>query len=60
VSTSPIFSTFVTGYNNLTVTGMHSQQVTGLVTGTTYYFRVRYVTSCGTSVNSNTRTVVTL
>lgn len=60
VSTSPSFSTFVTGYNNLTVNyTMNYKAVSGLTSGTTYYYRVRRVTSCGTSANSNVMTVTT-
>jgi hypothetical protein len=40
VSTSSTFSTFVSGYNGLSVAGT-SQAVTGLTDGTTYYYRVR-------------------
>ncbi len=53
VSTNSAFSGFVNGYNNLTVTGTN-QLIAGLTIGTTYYYRVRGVTSSGaTSVNSN-------
>ena len=40
VSTSSGFSSFVSGYNGLSVTGT-SQAITGLSAGTTYYYRVR-------------------
>ncbi|MBJ7427349.1 MAG: cadherin-like beta sandwich domain-containing protein, partial [Bacteroidia bacterium] len=40
VSTSSTFSSFVSGYNGLSVSGT-SQSVTGLSSGTTYYYRVR-------------------
>ena len=59
VSTSNTFSTFVSGYNNLTVPGYIYQSVTGLSPNTTYYYRVRCVNPYGTSGNSNTITVVT-
>lgn len=58
VSTSNIFSSFVSGYNDLTV-GSGSAVVTSLAAATTYYFRVRAVSSTGTSGNSNIITVVT-
>jgi hypothetical protein len=58
VSLNPSFSSFVVGYNNLTV-NFSLQSVNGLTTGTTYYYRVRRVTSCGTSANSNVVTVTT-
>jgi Leucine-rich repeat (LRR) protein len=56
VSTSNTFSSFVAGYNNLSVTGT-SQPVTGLTAGTAYYYRVRSVSACGTSTNSNIITI---
>lgn len=56
VSLSNSFSSFVSGYNDLTV-GSTSQSVTGLEPNTTYYYRVRAVNSSLTSSNSNTVTV---
>ncbi len=58
VSTSNTFTTFVTGYNNLTVTGLY-QAVTGLAVSTNYYYRVRAYNTAGTSGNSGTITVTT-
>jgi len=45
------FSTFVAGYNNLTVSGT-SVMVTGLSPGTTYTYRIRSFNSTATSANS--------
>jgi len=59
VSTNNEFSSFVTGYNNLTVNGTN-QSVTGLIAGTTYYYRVRAINANGTSSNSNIITVLTV
>ena len=49
---------FVPGYNNLSVAGT-SQSVTGLASGTTYYYRVRTAAASCTSANSNVITVTT-
>jgi phosphodiesterase/alkaline phosphatase D-like protein len=60
VSTSSTFSTFLTGYQNLNVGNVISRSVTGLITKTTYFYRVRASDSGGTSVNSNVVSVKTL
>src|SRR5205809_679811 len=60
VSTSSAFSTFVTGYQNLSVGNVISRSVSGLSAGRTYYYRVRAHTSGGTSVNSNVISVTTV
>jgi hypothetical protein len=59
VSTSSSFSTFVSGYNNLSVGNVLSKAITGLTASTTYYYRVRASNSAGTSGNSNIITVTT-
>ncbi len=51
--------TFVSGYNNLAVSGT-SQSVTGLSPNTSYYYRVRATNTNSTSANSSTITVLTL
>ena len=54
VSTSSIFSSFVSGYNGLSVAGT-SQTVTGLSPATNYYYRVR---ANKTSVTGDRKSVV--
>lgn len=51
VSTSPTFSTFLSGFNNLTVNNT-SKLVDGLSPGSQYYYRVRAFTASATSANS--------
>lgn len=59
VSSTSDFSSFVGGYQNITVSGV-SQVVTGLNDNIVYYVRMRAVNAVGTSGNSiviNTRTI---
>ena len=51
VATNSTFTTFVTGYQDKTVSGT-SDSVTGLINNTTYYVRVRAVNASGISSNS--------
>jgi hypothetical protein len=60
VSTSSTFSSYLTGYQNLSLGNVTSRSVTGLITKTTYFYRVRAHDSGGTSVNSNVISVKTL
>jgi len=57
VATDNTFISLVAGYNDLTVAGT-SQSVTGLIQGTTYYYRVRASNASGVSANSSTITVL--
>ncbi|HEY0945718.1 MAG TPA: immunoglobulin domain-containing protein [Opitutaceae bacterium] len=59
VALDPAFSSFVTGYENLDVGANLSITVSGLTSGTTYYYRVRAYNSSGTSGNSATLLVTT-
>jgi gliding motility-associated-like protein len=58
VSSDNGFSSFVSGFNNATVTGT-SWAVTGLSAGTTYYYRMRSVGSA-TSLSSGTGSQITV
>ncbi len=60
VSTSPAFTTFVAGYNNLNVGNVYQYNVTGLSANTTYYYRLRAENACATSEYSNVITTNTL
>src|SRR6478609_971390 len=59
VSTVNTFASFVAGYNSLDVGNVTTYNVTGLAAGTTYYYRVRTVNTCGASSNSGTITYAT-
>jgi hypothetical protein len=54
------FSSLVTGYSNLNVGKVTSYQVSGLVPGTSYQYRIRSSDGAQTSGNSNTVNVATL
>ena len=58
VSTSSAFTTFVAGFANFDVSNVTTYSVTGLTVGTIYYYRVRAYNSCGTTISSNTITVI--
>lgn len=58
VSGASDFSSFVTGYNNLAVSGT-SQEVSGLPSTTTFYYRVRAMQGASTSADSNVITALT-
>jgi hypothetical protein len=53
VSRSSSFVTYLAGYQNLDVGNATTQSVTGLATGTSYYYRLRAYNATGTSPNSN-------
>jgi RHS repeat-associated protein len=59
VSIKQSFADFVTGFNNLLVSGL-TKNVTGLTEKVTYYYRVRAVRTGETTGNSNTVTGVNL
>ena len=59
VATDNSFSSFLSGYNNLSIGNSTTYAVTGLTQKTTYYYRVRAYNSAGYSSNSNTISVTT-
>lgn len=59
ISTSSIFTSFVAGYNAKPIAGL-TENVTGLSTGTTYYVRVRALSSTCPSSNTSNLTVATI
>lgn len=60
VATDAGFTSMVAGFNDLNVALVTTYSVTGLTCNTTYYYRIRVVNACGTSVSSNTITTTTL
>jgi large repetitive protein len=60
VATDMGFTSFVSGFEDLNVGNVTTYSVTGLATGTTYYFRTRSYNATGTSSNSNVKTVLTI
>jgi N-acetylmuramoyl-L-alanine amidase/CARDB len=54
VSANSSFSSYIAGYQDLNAGNVSSVIVSGLVCNTNYYYRIRAVNICLTSVNSNT------
>jgi hypothetical protein len=59
VSTVSDFSSFVSGYNNLNVGNVTNYVVSGISSGTIYYYRVRAGNICGVSTSSSIQSVST-
>src|SRR6266853_279059 len=59
VSTSNSFSSYVEGYHGLDVGNVNGRAVTGLNSGTTYYYRARPYTAAGSGGYSNVMTATT-
>ncbi len=60
VATDMGFTDFVAGYNNRACGSASSQSVSGLASGSSYYYRVRSSNASGTSGNSTTQSATTL
>ena len=60
VATDNLFTNMVSGYSNLSCGNTTSKSITNLICNTLYYYRVRAITSCGTSPNSNISSATTL
>jgi hypothetical protein len=60
VSTNSTFSSFVGSFSSLSVGNVVTSIVSGLTPNTTYFYRVRAVNACGTTINSNVISVTTL
>jgi hypothetical protein len=60
VSTNPSFNSFVSGYENLDVGNITSRIVSGLSSGTNYYYRVRAYNVLGITNNLEVMTATTL
>ncbi len=60
VSTDRNFTSFVNGYNALSISNDSNKSITGLTSGVRYYYRLRALNSAGISVNSLVDSVMTL
>jgi hypothetical protein len=60
VSTSSLFSSYVEGYHDFDVGNVTGRVVTGLNSGTTYYYRVRPYTATGPGSYSEAMTATTV
>ena len=60
VATNSAFTNFATGYQNIDVSNLTTYPVSGLIAGTTYYYRVRAYNALATSINSNVITTITV
>ncbi|MDP2035924.1 MAG: fibronectin type III domain-containing protein, partial [Ignavibacteria bacterium] len=59
VATDNGFTSYLTGYQNKDVGNVTTLSLSGLTSGTNYYYRVRAFNASGTSTNSNTIELVT-
>ena len=59
IATDAAFTNFIAGYNGKDVGNVTTWNVTGVLAGTDYYYRVRAYSGCQTSGNSNDEQVTT-
>ena len=55
-----LFTSYITGFENLSVGNVTNYSITGLTINSTYYYRIRSYNATGASVNSSTITANTL
>ena len=55
-----LFTSYITGFENLSVGNVTNYSITGLTNNSTYYYRIRSYNATGASVNSSTITANTL
>jgi hypothetical protein len=60
VSTSPVFASFIAGFDGHEVVGALTHAVTGVASGDTFYYRVRAYKGTEESLNSNVISVDTI
>jgi len=60
IATDVNFTNYVSGYQDKQIINNYYCTVTGLSSGTTYYYRIRSVNSAGITINSNVITVTTV
>ncbi|NUN08416.1 MAG: choice-of-anchor A family protein [Ignavibacteriaceae bacterium] len=60
VATDAGFTSFVAGFNDLDVSNVLTYTVTGLTSGTNYFFRVRAYNTTGTGANSSSQSLITI
>nr|WP_294922355.1 T9SS sorting signal type C domain-containing protein [uncultured Flavobacterium sp.] len=53
VATDMGFNNFLSGYQDKELSNVTSETITGLAANTVYYVRLRAISDCGTSLNSN-------
>ena len=60
ISTDNLFTSFIPGYEDTDLGNVLTKSISGLNSGTTYYYRIRSYNGTGTSSNSNSITALTI